>query len=174
MSPPTNPDELNYVHFLTFSCHKKLHLLSEDFFKDLLQSYLVKYRDSGYYLLHAYVIMPKHVHLLISPKKQISRILYSIKRPFSFKAIRYLEDRHSQFTSQIQVKTGTTWKHQFWMRGGGYDHWVEEHESLLEIADYIHGNPVRWELVEYPEDWNWSSAGFWLKGEGDTVMDPFR
>ncbi|MDP8206043.1 MAG: hypothetical protein P9L92_05210 [Candidatus Electryonea clarkiae] len=35
--------------------------------------------------------------------------------------------------------------------------------------EYIHNNPVRNKLVEFPEDWKWSSAKFWIQNKPDPV-----
>ena len=55
--------------------------------------------------------------------------------------------------------------HQFWQKGGGYDRNFWNSREIRKQIDYIHMNPVRRELVENPEDWEWSSAGFWMYGE---------
>jgi len=42
---------------------------------------------------------------------------------------------------------------------------------ILAMIDYIHGNPVRKQLVGKPEDWKWSSAG-WTEGKNSLRTDP--
>jgi len=37
------------------------------------------------------------------------------------------------------------------------------------VIDYIHNNPVARGLIARPEDWRWSSAGAWLRGDGQPI-----
>ena len=63
--------------------------------------------------------------------------------------------------------------YRFWQRGGGYDRNATEPNTLLQLIDYIHNNPVRRDLVAKATDWIWSSARFYA---GETrvpiYMDP--
>ena len=49
---------------------------------------------------------------------------------------------------------------------GGYDRNIVGREALLKTVEYIHGNPVRRELVLSPVEWEWSSAAQW-EGKAD-------
>ena len=96
----------------------------------------------------AYVIMPEHVHLLIWPRNEvysISNILKAIKRPFSYRA----------------TKAGLARPGHFWKPGGGYDRNLWKTATIHKEIEYLHNNPVRRGLCEKPEDWRYSSAGFW-------------
>ena len=48
------------------------------------------------------------------------------------------------------------------MDSRGYDRNLFSRKKIIEKIVYIHDNPIRKGLVENPEDWVWSSAGFWL------------
>jgi putative transposase len=116
--------------------------------------------------LWAYVFMPNYVHLLIWPTKadySISAILQSIKQPVARKTLMYLREHNPSGLSQL----ATGQKHQpyrFWKAGGGYDRNMTSTSALTASIDYIHNNPVRKDLVTYPEDWAWSSAKEWTSG----------
>ena len=56
----------------------------------------------------------------------------------------------------------------FWQPGGGYDRNVDDINTLRAMIDYFHANAVRRGLVKRPEEWEWSSAG-WYAG-----MQPVR
>ena len=86
-------DHLNTARFITFSCYRRLKLLSAEpvilAFLETLQSIRLQHHIR----IFGYVIMPEHVHLLICPQKpdySISKILLSIKQSVSRKAIIYL------------------------------------------------------------------------------------
>ena len=93
------------------------------------------------YLLHAYVVMPNHVHLLISPLVPLARITKGIKGVSSRDA------------NQILGRTGKP----FW-QDESFDHWVRNEGEFDRIAAYIENNPVTAGLVARAEDWQWSSA----------------
>ena len=93
------------------------------------------------YELHAFVVMPNHVHLLITPNESLPRILKSLK---GFTARR---------ANDLMGRTGQT----FWL-AESFDHLVRDHWELDAIRSYIEENPVRAMLVDRAEDYLWSSA----------------
>lgn len=96
---------------------------------------------SGCFQLHAYVVMPNHVHLLIEPRVALRRITAGIKNSSA---------RHANI---LLRRAG---KH-FW-QDESFDHWVRNEASFQRIRSYIERNPVMARLVKQPEDWPWSSA----------------
>ncbi len=109
--------------------------------------------------------MPNHVHLLVHLPENITvtRFLASIKQPVSFRALKWIEEHKPEILKDLIVKHGKKEIRRFWQQGGGYDRNIFSDEALFKTVEYIHNNPVRLGLVEYPENWNWSSAGFWIK-----------
>jgi len=95
----------------------------------------------GLYELRAWVLMVNHVHILIYPEAELSRITKSIKNFSARKA------------NEILGLTGQP----FW-QDESYDHWVRGPEELEKIVRYIEENPVAAGLVERVQDWRWSSA----------------
>jgi putative transposase len=72
---------------------------------------------------------------------------------------------------RITVKHRNRIKIRFWPTGGGFDRNTIEPLVILAMIEYIHGNPVRKELVVKPEDWKWSSPG-WAEGKNPLRPDP--
>jgi putative transposase len=93
------------------------------------------------YILHAYVVMPNHVHLLITPRLPVSRIMRGIKGVSARDA------------NRILGRGGKV----FW-QDESYDHWVRDEKEFGKIRFYIEYNPVGAGLVKRPQDWQWSSA----------------
>lgn len=158
-------------HFLTFSCYQRLPLLAKDRTRQWFLEALAAARDRHGFHLWAWVIMPEHVHLLIWPplaKKRdggmgsVSGILADIKRPVGQRAIRYLKENSPQFLKKLTVRNRNRTYHHFWQVGSGYDENIDDASVLHDVAEYIHDNPVRRELVERIELWPWSSAAEWL------------
>ncbi len=93
------------------------------------------------YHLHAYAVMPNHVHILARPGASLERISRALK---GFTA---------RQANKILGRTGQ----RLWQQES-YDHWVRSEESFSRIAEYVEHNPVRAGLAKRAEDWPWSSA----------------
>ena len=161
-------------HFLTFSCHRRLPLLSKDRTRQWFVEALDETRRTHGFHLWAWVVMPEHIHLLIWPpaerinvdptsrRGKTSGILADLKRPVGQKAIQYLEEHAPQFLEHLTVRNRNRTYRRFWQAGSGYDENIGNGTALHEIVAYIHHNPVRRGLVLHAEDWAWSSAQDWL------------
>src|SRR5947208_3168039 len=114
-------------------------------------------RRSCRFLLWAYVIMPGHVHLLVSTqekKYKVSLIRTAVKLPVTRNALAFLRRRAPAFLEHLKdVQPNGAVHYRFWQRGGGYDRNIIEPATLLEMIEYIHNNPVRRGLVEKATDW---------------------
>lgn len=95
------------------------------------------------YELHAYVLMPNHVHLLVKPRIQLSKITKGIKGVSAKAANRILRGAGKAF-----------WQDE------SFDHWVRDESEYGKIRFYIEHNPVAARLVKKPKDWRWGSAWF--------------
>jgi REP element-mobilizing transposase RayT len=97
------------------------------------------------YTLEAWVIMPNHVHVLLTPlaRHRLGDIVRSWKQYVSLRARRALRE---------PTTNGRFWQPE------AYDHWVRDDAEKARIRRYIHDNPVKASLCKHPEDWPWSSA----------------
>ena len=98
-------------------------------------------RELKLFSLRSWVIMPNHVHILIYPERDLSRITRAIKNYTGRRA------------NEILERTGQA----FW-QNESYDHWVRDADGVERIVRYIEGNPVAAGFVARPEDWRWSSG----------------
>jgi putative transposase len=169
-------------HFLTFSCHHRMALLSKDRTRRWLTESLEDARSVHGFHLWAWVFMPEHVHLLLwappdridpdseSTRGKVSGILADVKRPVGRKAIAYLAKHSPQYLEHLTVRNrGRTYR-RFWQAGSGYDENISNVGALHEIILYIHQNPVRRGLVARAEDWLWSSARDWAGLANDELL----
>ena len=92
-------------------------------------------------VLHAYVIMPNHIHILLEPNSPLREITQAIK------------GRSARDCNKILNRSGKPFWHE-----ETYDHWVRSPQSFEKIRNYIERNPVSANLVKSPQDWPWSSA----------------
>jgi putative transposase len=127
-----------HLHFLTFSCHRRLPLLGTVRARNLFVKTLGEVRARYGFLPVGYVVMPEHVHLLISepPRKTLADALKSLKQGVSRRLIGEAEH--------------------FWQKRY-YDFNIRNREQFVEKLRYIHRNPVQRGLCERAEEWEWSS-----------------
>jgi len=93
------------------------------------------------YQLHAFVVMPNHVHLLVTPKVVSTRWLGPLKGFTGYRANQVLGTRGRAF-----------WQDE------SYDHLVRSDVELERIREYIERNPVTAGLAATPGQFQWSSA----------------
>ena len=100
--------------------------------------------DHDRYALHAWVIMPNHVHTLFSPRNgwEWGNILHSWR---SYTA---------NECNKILGRSGT-----FWMRDP-HDRYIRDEQHYSNAMSYIENNPVKAGLCTTPQDWQWSSASW--------------
>jgi REP element-mobilizing transposase RayT len=111
-------------------------------FADYAEYPILRGAELGRYELHAYAIMPNHVHVLLEPHLPLAKISGIIK---------------GVAARDINSRLGRSGK-PFW-QDESFDHWIRNSAEFERIRHYIEWNPVRAHLVPRPELWKWSSAG---------------
>jgi putative transposase len=135
-------------HFLTFSCYRRRPYLSTVAAMDLFEDALERVRLRYLFAVAGYVVMPEHVHLLVSEPKRalLSKAIQALKLSVSMRS----QERP------------------FW-QAHYYDFNVSTHEKFVEKLRYIHRNPVRRGLATRPEDWKASSFRHYQTGQQGTM-----
>lgn len=128
------------AYFLSASTFMKQCLLQSERMAMLFIDVLYSYRKQKKYLLHGFVVMPDHIHLLITPTITLERSAQLIKGGFSFRA-----KRDVGIESEI-------WQTSF------HDHRIRDADDYARCREYIHQNPVKRGLALRPEDFPYSSA----------------
>jgi putative transposase len=161
------------LHFVTFSCYRRMSLLNTVAMRNLFVRELERVRDEMKFLLVGYVVMPNHMHLLMSepPGSTPSKALHKLKLSFSRKV---RKRRRTGRKGQLRLPF-TEWEaapRAFW-QARFYDFNVYSKEKLREKLNYMHANPVIRGLVKHPKDWPWSSWSFYEKNEQGLIrIDP--
>jgi putative transposase len=136
----------NGTYFVTSCTYQKISIFQTDRMAGLLMEVLEAYRPKGY-LLHEFVIMPDHFHVLLTPLFTLEKALQFIKGGFSFRAGK-------------AGHMGPIWEKSF------HDRRVRDWEEYEAFCKYIHMNPVKRGLCSSPEMFRYGSAANQL------VMDP--
>ncbi len=159
------------LHFLTFSCYRRLPLLGTSRSRTVFVKALEKIRERYKFLLVGYVVMPDHVHLLISePSNSTPSVVLKVLKQ---RVSRDLRRRRRAGTAQLRLfLEKDTDLPRFW-QPRFYDFNVYSAKKRREKLEYMHANPVKRGLVKNPRDWVWSSYSFYLHGErGALTIDP--
>jgi REP element-mobilizing transposase RayT len=101
----------------------------------------------GRYRLHAFVVMPNHVHMLVTPAVSSAQWLAPLNGFTAFRA------------NQLLARRG----HAFW-QDESYDHLIRSEAEFERVRHYIEQNPVTAGLIAEAAQWPWSSAASRLKG----------
>ncbi len=153
-TPPSVPSNLKRFqqtresHFLTFSCHGREPYLGSPASRDRFERVLEEIRRRYVFHVFGYVVMPEHVHLLVSQPKRSTLAV----------AVQALKTSVSKQSRQRP----------FWLPRY-YDFNLFTSAKRTEKLRYMHRNPVARGLAARPEDWRWSSFRHYLTGEAGAV-----
>jgi putative transposase len=136
------------LHFITFSCYRRLPHLDTPSARNLFENALETARKRYRLAVLGYVVMPEHVHLLLSEPRRgtLAQAIQAIKLSVTVRQARrpFWQARYYDFNSHSAKKTS-------------------------EKLNYIHRNPVERRLVSCPEDWPWSSFRHYATGQRGSV-----
>ena len=142
-----------HLHFVTFRCYRRLPLLGSVRARNALVKILGEVRDRCGFALAGYVVMPEHIHSLISEPAAgtPSTVLQVLKQRVSRRLRR--KARHRTSARQLQLcfdRTGHSLP-QFW-QPRFYDFNLWSQKKFVEKLHYMHMNPVKRRLVSHPRD----------------------
>ena len=116
--------------------------------------FLRRYKDQFQFKLHAYALMPNHVHLLLEPAPgtTVSRIMQCLGIIYT----KHFNHRHGRMGHVFQ--------------GRFHSRLIDKEVYLLVASRYVHLNPVRAQLAGRAEEWPWSS----FRAYQDPPEDPLH
>ncbi len=127
------------AYMITSSTWGRRSLFSRAVWAELLIDTLYHYRGTAY-LLHEFVIMPDHFHVLLTPKTNLEKAVQFVKGGFSYRA-------KKELGSNMEV----------WQKGFS-DHRIRDANDYRLHRIYIHQNPVRKNFSQKAEEYPYSSA----------------
>jgi putative transposase len=139
---------------------------------DMVQETFLHFAGARYHL-HAWCVMPNHVHVLFQPTNgwTMSKIVASWKS--------YTGRRISEYAKANGLPAGLSatlgrgvpsgqptrvWHREYW------DRYIRDHAHYVNVVKYIHENPVKAGLIGNAHDWKWSSANAATLGRGEPSM----
>jgi len=127
------------TYFVTSDTWERRALFNTETWARLFFKVLLSHRGDAY-LLHEFVLMPDHFHLLITPMNSLEKSVQLIKGGFSFRA-------KKELGSNMEI----------WRRGFA-DHRIRDAEDYDKHLHYIHLNPVKKLLCASQAEYRYSSA----------------
>jgi putative transposase len=140
MAAPLRGNTGHSVYFITASTFQKQNIFQSPRLSIPFIDTLFHYRLQRKYLLHEFVVMPNHFHLLISPTLSLERAIQLVKGGFSYRARKELG------------YVGEIWQPSY------YDRRVRAIEDYTNFKFYIRQNPVKRGLSRTAEEYPYSSA----------------
>jgi putative transposase len=150
MSTPEHRTTPGSSYFVTTRCGQGRNVFQIPEVAQTLIAAMLRYRDTNAYLLHEFVVMPNHLHLLLTPGPTTSRE----------KAVQLIKGG-----SSYKIRKQHGHKMEIWQQGF-HDWTIRDSNHWRTKVEYIRMNPVRAQLVAKPEDWLYSSAA------GKFTLDP--
>jgi putative transposase len=157
------------VHFINSSCYRRLPMLGRPEDRDLFLEVFEEVRRRYRFAVVGYVVMPEHVHLLVSEPERgnPSATMQVLKQGFARRLLCQLRRRRDPRQGKLwdfALAQQHVWQRRF------YDFAVWSAAKRQEKLHYVHQNPVRRGLVLEPEQWAWSSARYYSLGEAGPVV----
>jgi len=142
MATPRHRTAAGSSYFVTTKCRQGKHVFQVPQIAEILVQIMFRYRERKFYLLHEFVVMPDHLHLLLTPSATTSleKAVQLIKGGSS-------HEIHEQRDQRMEI----------WQEGF-HDRTIRDACDWRVKAEYIRMNPVRAKLSTNPEDWLYSSA----------------
>jgi putative transposase len=130
------------VYFVTTDAWERRALFTKPETARIVLEQLLNCRQRGFYKLHAFVIMPDHLHVLLTPSENTT-----------------IEKAMQMIKGGSAHRIGLENPHRFpiW-HAGFHDRWMRNASEYRESKRYIEWNPVETKLIERPEDYELSSA----------------
>ena len=139
------------TYFVTTDTWQRRSLFQNPTIAEIVEKKLFEYRDKGYYLVHRHVIMPEHLHVILTPSETTSLE----------KAVQLIKGGSSREIGAKLQSRFPVW------HLGFTEHQIRDQSDFESHARYIDANPVKARVAERPELYLHCSA------HGKCILDPW-
>ena len=163
------------AYFVTSSIIEWIEIFQDEEYCEIIIDELKFRRRRNEMKLFGYIIMPNHMHLIISSEK-LSDVVRSIKSYTARKIIDQLKDRKSELLlkkfeickQEFKIQS----KYQIWQEGF-HPKLIMNDKEFEQKIEYIHNNPVKNGLINSPDEWKYSSYKNYSGGSALIEIDNF-
>ena len=158
MTRPPGSDASGFLLHVVQRAHRRERCFFGDDDYARYSGWLAEALDASTCALHAYVLLPNHVHLLLTARDAagVSRLVLSAG------------NRYVQHVQRCSARRGTVWE------GRHRSSLIASEEYLLACHRYIELHPVRDGIARTPGEYRWSSYGANALGRRDAMLTPHR
>jgi REP element-mobilizing transposase RayT len=159
------------VYFVTTRLREDQSLITK-FEAEIIQKVILDLSNEEEIRLHAYAIMPNHLHILLEPKSHgISKTMQLIKGRSSRQINVWRKANASPTLHHLRMgralgRSDFSHPPNLWQKGF-FDFTILTEKKFKEKINYIHYNPVKWGLVEKAENYKYSSAREYKRKYGE-------
>ena len=158
-----------HPQFFTATILEWKYLLKDDAYKDIVINSLRFLKDEKGIVIYGYVIMPNHIHLIWQIQDGFTREKIQMRfLKFTAQQMKFRLQKEDPLALEHYHVNAKDREYQFWQRNPlSVDLWTEA--VFDQKLEYIHDNPIqpKWRLAEFPEDYRYSSARFYLTGHDE-------
>src|SRR5277367_988127 len=130
------------VYFVATHAWQLRELFRHNDSAEIVVQQLLGCSERGFYLLHEFVLMPEHLHVLLTPGEETAL----------GKALQMIKGGSSHILGKKLTYRWPIWQ------PGFHDRWIRDASEYRGAREYIRQNPVKARLTERAEDYRWSSA----------------
>jgi putative transposase len=142
----------DHLHFINCSCYHRQLWLATPQRRDLFSQILEETRQRYGFVVVGYVVMPDHIHLLISePERGTPSTVMQVAKQRFARQVLAAKKRNTAQSDRWPDSEQHVWQRRF------YDFNVWSARKRIEKLHYMHRNPVKRALVLEPDQWEWSS-----------------
>ncbi len=140
-----------HSYYITIVTHQRNSILLKNI--DLLRESFQLSKQKYNYSIEHIVIMPDHLHMIISPKNEndYPHIIRTIKQHFSKHCPSEYYRHLNQSLSRDKKGYFPIWQKRY------YEHTIRNEKDMFEKIQYMYHNPVKHGYVDNPKDWLYSS-----------------
>jgi putative transposase len=142
-----------YSYYLTLVTQGRKPLLVDNI--ELLRDAFKRSKQKYIYRIDAIVILPDHLHMILTPKNPMdySKIIHHVKRSFVYGLDKQTKLQAKNKISHAKYKRGHSgiWQERF------YEHTIRDEKDWLEKMEYIKHNPIKHKLVDNIDEWEYTS-----------------
>jgi putative transposase len=142
MARPRHRTKPAATYFVTTNTWQRQTLFRDAALAGTVERTLIEYRDRGFYLLHGYVVMPDHLHVLLTPNSRTSLE----------KAVQLIKGGSSRQIGTLMRRAFPVW------HSGFTEHQIRDGEDFDSHVRYIEMNPAKARLAGVPAEYPFSSA----------------
>ena len=165
------------TYFVTFSVVEWIDVFTRNDYRAIVVDSICHCISNKGLVVHAWVLMTNHVHLLISLENEdhatLPGIMRDMKKYTAMQLIKNIrenpqESRKEWLLNMFQRagrNNSNNTNFQFWQQDN-HPITIKDDEQCSKVLAYIHNNPVKAGLVDQATDYPWSSARDYIIGKG--------